>query len=73
MKCEEGKLTSETLNENVGRTKLVRASVLLDEGSVARSNSGLAAERSCPGDGGLCVGHCLESTSTTLRGIWVKK
>lgn len=36
----------------------MRASVLLDEGSVAAGNGGLSAERGCPGDSGVCVGHC---------------
>lgn len=50
-------LTSESLNENVRGTKLVRAGVLLDEGSVAAGNGGLPADRGCPGDSGLCVSH----------------
>lgn len=58
-------LTSESLDKNVGRTKLVRACVFLDQGGVAAGNGGLSAERGRPGDGGLCVGHCEEQRWTT--------
>lgn len=53
---------SEALNENVGRTKLVRARVLLDEGSVAGSHSGLPAERRRAGHSRVSVGHCVDDS-----------